>query len=180
MHRRASLALIVLRAAVSIGALAIGAGIAHADATTFDPSLSGTWTLVAADVQHPDGSRDRDYGANPRGLLMIDAQGHYSLQIFKSERQPFESGDKGKGTTAEYKTAVMGSSTHFGTITVDRPHQTLTFNIQSASFPNWEQTQQTRHYQLENGELSYRVTARPNGDIPISVWRRTESASQSN
>lgn len=175
MFFRNALALNLLLSAVSVG---FSTGIAHAEASTFDPSLSGTWTLVAADVQHRDGSRDRDYGADPKGLLIIDTQGHYSLQIFKSERQPFASNDKGKGTAAEYKTAVMGSSTHFGTITVDRPNQTLTFNIQNASFPNWEQTQQTRHYQLENGELSYRVTARPNGDIPISVWRRTESASQ--
>jgi hypothetical protein len=28
----------------------------------------------------------RDYGAAPKGLLLIDAQGHYSLQIFKAER----------------------------------------------------------------------------------------------
>jgi len=56
-------------------------------------SLAGTWTLVAADVIHADGTRARDYGAAPRGLLMIDAQGHYSLQIFKAERPQFSSGE---------------------------------------------------------------------------------------
>jgi Lipocalin-like domain len=43
-------------------------------------SLAGTWTLVAADVLHADGTRGRDYGAAPKGLLLNDAQGHYSLQ----------------------------------------------------------------------------------------------------
>jgi hypothetical protein len=177
MSRRSLFASKVLLSTVAL--CSVSSAIAQAEAaTTFDPSLSGTWTLVAADVQHPDGSRDRDYGANPKGLLIIDAQGHYSLQIFKSERQPFASNDKGKATVAEYKAAVMGSSTHFGTITVDRPNKTLTFNIQSASFPNWEQTQQIRQYQLTDSELSYRVAARPNGDVPISVWRRTEGASR--
>jgi hypothetical protein len=47
-------------------------------------SLAGTWTLVAADVLHADGTRGPDYGAAPKGLLLIDAQGHYSLQIFKA------------------------------------------------------------------------------------------------
>src|ERR1700761_1864288 len=152
---------------------------AHADAiTTFDPSLAGTWTLVAADVQHPDGSRERDYGSDPKGLLLIDAQGHYSLQIFKAELRPFASNDKGKGTVAEYKAVVMGSSTHFGSISVDRSAGTLTFHIQSASFPNWDGTQQTRQYEFKGGELSYHVSPRPNGDSPISVWRRLDSTVQ--
>ena len=57
-------------------------------------SLAGTWTLVAADVLHADGTRTRDYGAAPKGLLMIDAQGRYTLQIFKAERPRFVSGEK--------------------------------------------------------------------------------------
>ncbi|RKP46334.1 lipocalin-like domain-containing protein [Trinickia fusca] len=150
------------------------ASFAHADATGVEPSLTGTWTLVAADVQHPDGSRTRDYGAAPKGLLLIDAQGHYSLQIFKVERAQFASGDKGSGTPAEYKAAVMGSSTHFGTISVDPVGGILTFHIQNASFPNWEGEVQKRSYELKGGELSYRVAPRPNGDVPISVWRRLD------
>jgi hypothetical protein len=73
-----------------------------------------------------------------KGLLLIDSQGHYSLQIFKAERPQFASGDKGAGTPAEYKEAVMGSSTHFGTISVDPVNGTLTFHVENASFPNWE------------------------------------------
>ena len=39
----------------------------------------GTWTLQAADVVHPDGSREHDYGSAPRGLFIVDPRGHYSL-----------------------------------------------------------------------------------------------------
>src|SRR5476649_1786254 len=56
--------------------------------------LAGTWTLVAADLIRPDGSRAHDYGAAPTGLMMIDAQGRYSAQIYKAERPRFASGDK--------------------------------------------------------------------------------------
>ena len=135
-------------------------------------SLAGTWTLVAADVLHPDGTRGRDYGAAPKGLLLIDARGHYSLQIFKAERPRFASGDKATGTPAEYQAAVLGSSTHTGTVSVEPAAGTLTFKIESASFPNWEGTEQKRTFELNGDELSYRVPARPDGNIPISVWRR--------
>lgn len=137
-------------------------------------SLAGTWTLVAADVQHPDGSRASDYGASPKGLLLIDRQGHYSLQIFKAERPAFHAADKAKGTPDEYKAAVMGSSTHYGTLHIEPDHDVLVFHIEGASFPNWEGQEQRRQYELKDGVLRYRVTARPNGDVPLSVWRRID------
>jgi hypothetical protein len=137
-------------------------------------SLVGSWTLVAADVQHLDGSRAPDFGARPTGLLLIDSHGHYSLQIFKSERPQFSSGDKAKGTESEYKAAVMGSSTHFGTLSVEPGKGVLVFHIQGASFPNWEGQEQSRRYELKDKVLSYRVAPRPNGDVPISVWQRID------
>ena len=54
--------------------------------------------LVAADVIHRGGSRGHDYGDMPKGLLMIDTQGHYSLQIYDSLRPRYASGDRARGT----------------------------------------------------------------------------------
>jgi hypothetical protein len=150
----------------------ITSSASRADSSPVVSPLAGTWTLVAADVVHADGSRARDYGAAPKGLLLIDATGHYSLQIFKSERPRFAAADKLAGTDAEYKAAVLGSSTHYGTVSIDTTAHTLTFKIEAASFPNWEGAAQTRNYELKGDELSYHVPARPNGDTPISVWRR--------
>src|SRR5512134_1118048 len=81
--------------------------------------LQGTWTLVAADKVLPDGETTRDYGENPKGRLVIDAKGRYSLQIFKSERLHFASDSKADGSVDELRSAVMGSSTHYGTMTID-------------------------------------------------------------
>nr|WKF61967.1 hypothetical protein HUO10_006499 [Paraburkholderia busanensis] len=142
------------------------------DDATPEAMLAGTWSLVAADVVKPDGTRARDYGAAPAGMLQIDRQGRYTLQIFKAERPRFASGDKLNGTPAEYAAASLGSSTHFGTLKIDAAAHTLTFHIERASFPNWEGQSQVRQYELKGDELSYRVTARPNGDVPISIWRR--------
>lgn len=136
--------------------------------------FAGTWTLVAADVQHPDGSRASDFGAHPKGLLLVDKQGRYSLQIFKAERPAFHAGDKAHGTPDEYESAVMGSSTHYGTLSVDTDQHVIVFHIQGASYPNWEGQDQQRSYELKGQTLSYRVAPRPNGDVPISVWQRVE------
>lgn len=153
-------------------ASALSLAFARAETASPAPSLAGTWTLVAADVLHADGTRSRDYGAAPKGLLMIDAEGRYSLQIFKAERPRFASGEKASGTPAEDEAAVLGSSTHFGTISIDPAGATLTFHIENASFPNWEGAAQKRSYKLDGDELSYRVPPRPDGNTPISIWRR--------
>lgn len=134
-------------------------------------ALKGTWALVAADVEYADGRRLRDYGSAPKGRLFIDQQGRYSLQIFKSERPRFATTDKNGGTDAEFKAAVLGSSTHYGTIVMEG--NTLVFHVEAASFPNWEGTVQRRGFELKENELSYRVPPRPDGGTPISVWHRT-------
>lgn len=150
------------------------AWIPGARAADIASPLAGSWTLVAADVLHADGSRGRDYGAAPLGRLLVDAHGRYSLQIFKSERPRFASADKAQGTGSEFEAAVLGASTHYGLVSVDAARHLLTFRIEGASFPNWEGTLQQRQFALTGDELMYQVPPRPNGDIPLSVWRRLE------
>ena len=146
-------------------------GMARAQEASTSP-LKGTWTLVAADVLRPDGSIQHDYGAAPAGRLMIDGEGRYALQIFDAARPRFASGDKNAGTPEEYRATVMGLSTHYGTLTVDDAAEVVTFHIEQASYANWNGSTQRRQYELEGEQLSYRVPTRPNGETPISVWRR--------
>jgi hypothetical protein len=99
------------------------------------PALVGTWTLVAADVIHRDGSRGHDYGNTPKGLLMIDTQGHYSLQIYDSLRPHYASGDRARGTATEYQANALGTSTHFGTLQVDAATGVLTLTSKAPRSP---------------------------------------------
>ena len=156
--------------------VAMLAGLAARDAQVAAPvfPLQGTWTLVAADKVLPNGETARDYGEHPKGRLVVDAKGQYSLQIFKSERPHFASGDKAAGSADEFRSAVMGSSTHYGTMTIDERAGVLVFAIEGASFPNWEGTTQRRRYTLDGAELRYQVPPRADGSIPISVWHRLD------
>lgn len=136
------------------------------------PTLAGLWGLASADRRLPDGTTAPDYGAAPSGRLMIDRAGRYLLQIYAAERPDFLAGDKARGTPEEMRAAVLGSSTHFGSISIDWVAGTLTFSIEEASFPNWRGQTQTRAFSLEDETLIYSVPTRPDGTIPISVWRR--------
>lgn len=155
---------------------ALLAGLAARDTpdVSRDCPLQGTWELVAADKRLPGGERVPDYGSSPKGRLLIDAHGRYALQILKSERAPFASGDKATGTPDEYVSAVLGASTHYGVLEVDAKRGVLTFRIEGASFPNWEGTVQKRDYTLQGDVLTYQVPARPDGSIPLSVWLKLD------
>lgn len=135
-------------------------------------SIAGTWVLTAADKILPDGTRVPDYGANPHGLVIFTADGHYSIEIFRADGQKFAAGDKLKGTPEEYKDVALSMSVHFGMYTVDEAKSTVSFHIDRASFPNWNDTTQVRTYQLKGDELMWKVAARPDGSVPVTVLRR--------
>ncbi len=137
-------------------------------------SIEGTWIMTSAYEIRPDGTRTTNYGEHPNGLLMVDGAGRYSLQIFRPARPKFAAGDKSRGTPEEYREAAMGSSTHTGRVSVDAVNGKITFKIETASFPNWEGTQQVRNFTYKNGTLSYQVPAGAsgNGTIAYSIWKR--------
>lgn len=140
--------------------------------------LAGTWMLKAVEVILPDGTHATDtaYGKNAKGILLIDADGRYSLQIFRPDRPKFASGDKRRGTPEEYASALLGMSTHIGHIEMDTVNKTLQFNIDYAAYPNWDNTAQIRKFKLTGDELYYEVPSKAAaGTIPVSIWKRIKT-----
>jgi hypothetical protein len=138
------------------------------------PSIVGTWVLAAADKLRPDGARVADYGPNPHGLCIFTSDGYYSLQIYRTERLKFSSGEKFSGTPEEYKDASLGMSTGFGRYSVDPVKHTITFRRDRSSVSNLDDTTGVNPYELNGDELSWKVTARKDGSIPITVLRRAK------
>ena len=140
------------------------------------PALAGTYKLLEVDNISPDGTHIHLYGEHPQGLLTLDSVGRYSLQIYRSERPKFAAKDKSKGTPEEYQAAVQGCNTHFGRYSVDPQDHTITFNVEQASFPNWEGTSQRLKYTLDGTRLTY-VVATPTSGGNVKgevVWERLE------
>ena len=160
--------------------------------------LVGSWRLIAANKILPGGSEVADYGTDPRGIAIFTADGHYVIEIFRSEHLKFASGDRAKGTPDEYKDAVLSTSCHFGTYTVnetnapseeyddaylcsdfsfeayllDRIKGTITFHTERSSYPNWDGTTRTSSFILKGNELIWRVPPRADGSTPVSVFTR--------
>ena len=138
--------------------------------------LPGTYALISVDNIDKNGNRIHLYGDDPKGLLILDAHGNYSLQIMSSGRPKFAAADKAKGTDDENRAAVKGCNTHFGTYTIDEAKGTIIFNIAHASFPNWEGTQQARPFTLLNDVFTYTVPSPTTGGGVTGevVWKRVE------
>ena len=113
----------VLRvSAISALGLALFAGNAAAQSAN---DLVGTWTPVSVDA----------YGPNPKGSLIFDANGRYSLQLMKPNLPKYQSNNRTQGSPAEYKITVEGILSHFGTYSVSGTD--LIYHIEASSFPNW-------------------------------------------
>jgi hypothetical protein len=145
-------------------------GSAHAEELS---SLEGLWIMDSAYEIHADGTRTTNYGEHPRGLFFVDHAGRYSMQVYKvGGRAPFASGDRARGTPEEYRAAFVSISTHIGQVTIDQARRQLIFNIEAASFPNWEGQRQVRDFTYEHGLLSYSVPAYGGSTTAYSTWRR--------
>jgi hypothetical protein len=132
--------------------------------------LVGTWTPVSVDA----------YGPNPKGSLIFDTNGHYSLQLMKPNLPKYESNNRTQGSPAEYKITVEGILSHFGTYSVSGTD--LIFHVEASSFPNWNGTDQKRiNLSVTGDELKYSNLAPAGGyqylvaaGAPFLVWRRVK------
>jgi hypothetical protein len=157
MNRRSLLA---ISAATALG-LAMLAGNAVAQSAK---DLVGSWTIVSVE----------GYGPNPKGSLIFEANGRYSLQLLRSDLQKYASNNRTQGTPAEYKATVEGSLSYFGTYSVSGTD--LTLHVDGSSYPNWIGTDQKRvNLSITADDLKYTNTAPSGGGavLPL-VWKRVK------
>ena len=130
--------------------------------------LVGSWAPVSVDA----------YGPNPKGSLVFEANGRYSLLLIRPDLMRYLSNIRTQGTPTEYKNTVEGSLSHLGTYSVSGTD--LIFHVEASTFPNWTGTDQKRINLSVNGdELKYTNLAPSGGyrylvpaDAPFVVWRR--------
>ena len=135
--------------------------------------LVGTWTLVSA-INEQGGNKTDTYGPHPKGILTVDANGHYVLAIARADLPKIASNNRTTATPEENKAIVQGSNTHFGTVSVSAADKTIIFKIETSTFPNWDGIEQKRSFTLTGDELTYTVPAASGGGTATVVWKRAK------
>lgn len=139
---------------------------------TLKDQIVGTWTYVWVDFVRPDGAREPLFGPNPQGRASFDGNGRYILMTARSGQSKFTSTNRMEGTPEENKAVVQGSIAHFGRYTIDRSTKTITFHIETSTFPNWNGTEQKRPFTIRGEELVWRTPASTGDGIAEVVLKR--------
>jgi Lipocalin-like domain len=131
--------------AAAVLAFVVSAGAAAAQpAKSLKERIVGTWDFVVAEVTAPDGKKSFPFGETPKGILIFTPDGRFAQIHVAGDVPKIASNNRLTGTPAEYAAIMQRSLSVFGTYTIDEANKTVTYNIVSASFPNWEGESQTR------------------------------------
>ena len=127
-------------------ALALSAGAAFAQGpNSLKDQIVGTWNFVVAEITAPDGKKSFPFGETPKGILIFTADGRFAQIHVAGDVPKIASNNRLTGTPEEYAAIMRRSLSVFGTYVVDEEKKTVTYNIVSASYPNWEGEAQTRN-----------------------------------
>jgi Lipocalin-like domain len=131
--------------AAALLALVLSARAAVAQgANSLKDQIVGTWNFVIAEATAPDGKKSFPFGETPKGILIFTADGHFAQIHVAGDVPKIASNNRLTATPEEYADIMRRSLSVFGTYTVDEAKKTVTYNIVSSSFPNWEGEAQTR------------------------------------
>jgi Lipocalin-like domain len=164
MNRRTTLALSTV-ALLSLGVAVPGAAFAQ---TAKD--LVGSWSMLSNETTRPDGTKFPTWGPNPKGNLILESDGRFSVIVTRADLPKFASGSRVQGTPEENKAVVHGSIAFFGTYSV--ADKVMTLKVEASSFPNWTGTDQKRSLSITGDEMKWTVAAGSGGGTVELVWKR--------
>jgi hypothetical protein len=174
MYRPNTLSISVA-ALLLLGEFSVGESSAQQSTKTLRERLVGTWLVTAADNVGPDGSRFQAFGPNPKGIMMFDANGWFSVQLGQSGRPKFASDNRLQGTAEENKTTVEGSLSYYGNYYIDEEVRVLHLYIESSSWPNLDGIENKRIItSLSDDELKWHSPAGYIGTTDDVVWKRAK------
>ncbi len=172
MNHRARLARMCACAVLSIPFVAAGA--ARSALAQGADGLVGTWALVSS-VTEKDGTRTDQFGPAPSGMLSLDGAGHFMLTIIGAELPKIASNNRAGGTAQENKAIVSRSVAMLGTYSVKWANKSLTFRVESSTFPNWNGTEPKRSIMTSSkDELTYVTPTASSGGVGTVSWRRVK------
>jgi hypothetical protein len=162
--------------AITVLGLAMVSSNAMAQQQSLKDQLAGIWTLVSSETTAPNGSKQQPMGANPKGILMLDAGGRYAAMMTRADRPKFKSRNRAEITTEEFAAAAKGTIAQYGTWSVNEADKTLVRRADGALIPNTEGTESKNAVALGGDELKITATAQvtSGGGTNVAVYRRAK------
>ena len=168
-------------AAMTALGLAVLSGSVVAQQKTLKEQLVGNWTLVSSDQVRLDGSKLKQFGANPTGINVFDANGRFFVLIASADDSKIASNDKiastnpNKTNSEEGGNLIPESMAYYGTYTVNEAEKVIILHLEASTFPNLVGTDQKRIItSLTADELKYTNPAAMRGLQVYQVWKRAE------
>lgn len=127
-------------AVISVSALSVSAMLWPSAWAQNQGDLVGTWMVVKS-VTEKDGARTDQFGVGAKGMLSLDADGHFMLTILGPDLPRFVSNNRATGTQQEDKAVVSKSIAMIGSYSFHASDKAPTFKVESATFPNWNATE---------------------------------------
>src|SRR3954447_7120551 len=124
--------------------------------------LVGSWTLVSLTAGE-GADQTLPYGPNPKGTMMVDANGRFSITVVRSDLPKFASGNRMTGTPDENAAVMRGCISYFGTCTIDETTGVITVHVEGSTFPNFDGGTQTRVLSFSGDEMTYLNPTPSNG-----------------
>jgi len=169
MNRRRIFSLL----AITLLGLALLPRTALSQQKSLKEQIIGTWAYVSSTAKLPDGSPL--WGPNPKGLFILTDNGHFSWQIFRSDRPKFALNDRLHATAVEYTATMQGSLAYFGSYSINETDKTISFKTEGSTFPNSEGEVLKRIItSLTADELIYTNPATTTGARVEAVWKRVK------
>jgi Lipocalin-like domain len=173
MNRRATLAMTTT--ALVCLAVGLSASDALAQQKSLKEQLVGTWTLVSSDQVRPDGTKLRQFGSDPKGINVFDANGRFFVMIASADNLQIASSNGRSQTNSEEEGLIVESIAYYGTYTVNEDVKVISLHLDASTFPNQLGTDQKRTItSLTANELKYSSPAAKSGDQVHQVWKRAQ------
>jgi hypothetical protein len=135
----------------------------------------GTWKLVSCEAVRGNGDVVKPLGDSPKGVLMYDANGNMSAQLFPSDRHDFASEDQTAASDSEIRSAFLSFSAYYGTYSVNDDNDVVTHHVEGALVPNRVGSDQLRNFKLDGDKLTLSPPPREvDGQTQVSSleWHR--------
>ncbi|HEY6600470.1 MAG TPA: lipocalin-like domain-containing protein [Xanthobacteraceae bacterium] len=141
-------------------------------AKTAKERLLGAWTLVSLTAGE-EADQTFPYGANPKGSMMVDANGRFMITVVRSDLPQFASNNRMTATPDEATAVVQGSIAYYGSYSIDEATHVITVNVEGSTFPNFTGGTQTRILSFNgDDEVTYLNPTPSHGGAPAKVTYR--------